>query len=150
MEKFIGTRIVEAKEMTRLQYNNFRGWLLPEDENGDDDGYMIRDLSSSNVSWLDSEEFSKVYKSQTNNMTFGLAIESMKMGYKVCRKGWNGKGMWLRFIDPYTTSIKDSEWDDITRGAKLLPWIGMRTVDNKFVPWLASQTDMLSEDWMVL
>lgn len=35
-------------------------------------------------------------------------------------------------------------------GATALPWIGMKTADNKFVPWLASQTDMLAEDWAVI
>ena len=42
---------------------------------------------------------------------------------------------------------------ETTRGLELLdglPWIGMKTVDDKFVPWLASQTDVLSEDWGVV
>lgn len=77
-------------------------------------------------------------------MNFGQAIEWLKAGSKVCRKGWNGKGMWLQLV-PYLP-------DDITTIPSeytCLPWIGMKTADNKFVPWLASQTDMLSEDWQI-
>lgn len=76
--------------------------------------------------------------------SFGEAITNLKDGNKVARHGWNGKGMWLKLIeaDEYSTigtSVKET-----------LPWIGMKTADNKFVPWLASQTDMLAEDWIVV
>jgi len=67
---------------------------------------------------------------------FGLALESLKSGHRVARSGWNGKGMWLHLQTP-------------DEGSKMsLPYIYMKTADNKLVPWLASQTDLLSEDWM--
>ena len=75
-------------------------------------------------------------------MNFGQAIEALKKGEKVARKGWNGKGMWLRLIIP--------EKSDIDMGLENLPYIEMKTADNKLVPWLASQTDMLSEDWTIV
>ena len=78
----------------------------------------------------------------TNGMSFGQAIEALKKGKKVARKGWNGKGMWLRLIIP--------EKSDIDMGLENLPYIEMKTADNKLVPWLASQTDMLSEDWTIV
>ena len=78
----------------------------------------------------------------TNGMNFGQAIEALKKGEKVARKGWNGKGMWLRLIIP--------EKSDIDMGLENLPYIEMKTADNKLVPWLASQTDMLSEDWTIV
>lgn len=78
----------------------------------------------------------------TNGMNFGQAIEALKKGKKVARKGWNGKGMWLRLIIP--------EKSDIDMGLENLPYIEMKTADNKLVPWLASQTDMLSEDWTIV
>lgn len=78
-------------------------------------------------------------------MNFGLALESLKSGAKVYREGWNGKGMFLRLIPAGGYSILSS----ITEGHihPLLPFIGMKTADNCFVPWLASQTDILAEDW---
>lgn len=73
---------------------------------------------------------------------FSTALQALKAGKRVAREGWNGKGMWLRLIPK-------SHWET-TRGLELLdglPWIGMKTADDKFVPWLASQTDMLADDW---
>ena len=71
-------------------------------------------------------------------MNFGEAIENLKAGNKVARAGWNGKGMWLNLQVP----------DEHSKMS--LPYIYMFTADQKQVPWLASQTDVLSEDWMVL
>lgn len=68
-------------------------------------------------------------------MNFGQAIEHLKNGGKVQRSGWNGKGMYLELQRP-------------DAGSKMtLPYIFMFTADKNFVPWLASQTDILSEDW---
>jgi hypothetical protein len=71
-------------------------------------------------------------------MTFGEAIEALKVGKKVQRDGWNGKGMWLGLQRPDAHSKMG------------LPYIYMSTVDGKLVPWFASQPDMLSEDWSIL
>lgn len=91
-------------------------------------------------------------------MDFGKAIEALKEGKKVTRKGWNGKNMWL-WLKPATT-IK-SEWckDPILKEivdanggeSEALGTICMKTADNKVLTgWLASQTDMLSNDWEIL
>lgn len=69
---------------------------------------------------------------------FGYAIGYLKIGRKVARQGWNGKGMWLELQTP-------------TENSKMtLPYIYMKTADDQLVPWLASQTDMLAEDWRVV
>jgi hypothetical protein len=68
-------------------------------------------------------------------MNFGQAIESLKTGGRVYRSGWNGQNQWLMLQRP-DEHLKMS-----------LPYIYISTVDKKLVPWLASQTDMLSEDW---
>ena len=79
------------------------------------------------------------------DMNFGEAIEALKMGKCVARKGWNGKGIYLGLQRP-------DEHSKMT-----LPYIYIVTsklvTDNSYapkglVPWLASQTDMLSEDWI--
>jgi hypothetical protein len=75
-------------------------------------------------------------------MNFGLAIESLKIGNRVRRTGWNGKGMWLVLCE----FTNDNLYFGNEKYSKL-PWIGMKTADNCFVPWLASQTDILAEDW---
>jgi hypothetical protein len=79
--------------------------------------------------------------------TFGEAIRLLKQGKRVCRQGWNGKGMWLVLVpaDRWNTSVGPH----YVENAHLLPWIGMKTADGGLVPWLVSQTDMLSVDWQV-
>lgn len=78
-------------------------------------------------------------------MTFGDALSALKEGKRVSRDGWNGKGMWLFLVEGYQVG-----YDPNLLGRKLLPWVGMKTADGAFVPWLASQTDVLSEDWGVI
>ena len=93
-----------------------------------------------------------------NKMNFGDAIKALKEGRKVARKGWNGKNMYL-WLKPAT--VIKSEWckdpmlkeivDANTGEAEALGTICMKTADNKILTgWLASQTDMLSEDWTVV
>ena len=93
-----------------------------------------------------------------SKQTFGAAIEALKQGKKVTREGWNGKGMYL-WLKPATT-IK-AEWckdpmlkflaDSNGGEVEVLGTICMKTADSKVLSgWLASQTDMLSEDWMIL
>lgn len=80
-----------------------------------------------------------------SQMDFGGALNALRAGKRVARSGGNGKGMWLLLIPA-------SHWETTRMLEELdgLPWIGMKTADNKFVPWLASQTDMLAEDWCVV
>lgn len=89
-------------------------------------------------------------------MNFSEALNALKESKCVSRSGWNGKGMWLTLVK----SVTESEYYEphyLVVGGKpevasytLLPWIGMKTADNGFVPWLASQTDLLAEDWGIV
>lgn len=79
-------------------------------------------------------------------MNFGKAIEALKSGKKVAREGWNGKGMYLYLADGnlLTDAIGDGSFPFIDT-------IVIKTVDNKYcIGWLASQTDMLAEDWNIV
>ncbi|RBO13322.1 DUF2829 domain-containing protein [Pantoea sp. 3_1284] len=83
-------------------------------------------------------------------MNFGQALESMKSGKKVCRDGWNGKGMFLWHVPAgrypaRMEAIKGHfEEDMVPYGA----YIAMKTAQGNVVPWLASQSDVLADDWM--
>ena len=68
---------------------------------------------------------------------FSWALNLLKDGFRVCRSGWNGKGMYIELQRP-------DEHSKMT-----LPYIFMKTVDGNLVPWLASQTDLLAVDWMI-
>ena len=91
-------------------------------------------------------------------MDFGDAIRAMKAGKAVARKGWNGKGMWVALTpgsefpaamakDGHAAKHRANEF--VHAGIiTLLPHIDMRAADGSMViGWLASQTDMLAEDW---
>lgn len=90
--------------------------------------------------------------------TFGEALEALKQGKKVARKGWNGKGMYL-WLKPAATIkaewCKDPILKDIAEAnggeVEALGTICMKTADGKILTgWLASQTDMLLEDWVIV
>lgn len=87
---------------------------------------------------------------------FGWALGRLRNGRKVCRKGWNGKGMWIVLQEGYPDGIPINANTARATGmlegttCKFLPYIMMRTVDGSFVPWLASQTDVLAEDWQLV
>lgn len=66
---------------------------------------------------------------------FEQALPHIKNGIRMHRRGWNGKGMYVEIQRP----------DEHSKMS--LPYIFMRTADGKLVPWLASQTDLLAEDW---
>lgn len=68
-------------------------------------------------------------------MNFSYALNYVKQGKRVRREGWNGKGMWIEIQYPTAYS------------KMTLPYIYMYTADKNLVPWLASQTDLLAEDW---
>lgn len=70
-------------------------------------------------------------------MNFGQALEQLKLGNRVVREGWNGKGMWIELQRP-------DENSKMTR-----PYIYMKAVNDELVPWVASQSDILAEDWGV-
>ena len=72
------------------------------------------------------------------DMDIGEAVYQLKLGKKVMRNGWNGKGMWLEYQKPDENS------------KMTLPYVFMTTVQGDRVPWLASQTDLLAEDWDVV
>ena len=80
-------------------------------------------------------------------MDFGLAIKLLKNNIKVRRKGWNGKGIFIELQVP-------DEYSKMTHPYIFIDTTGLKT-NNEFapkdrIPWLASQTDMLAEDWEIV
>lgn len=86
-------------------------------------------------------------------ITFSKALDALKEGKRVARIGWNGKGMFVFLVPGSTFKVNRApllgiypEGTEINYHAH----IDMKTADNMIVPWLASQTDILAEDWVVL
>lgn len=86
-------------------------------------------------------------------MDFGKAIKALKSGSKVARTGWNGKGMFLFLVAGSKFKVNRApllgiypEGTEITYN----PHVDMCTADGSIVPWLASQSDILAEDWSIV
>ena len=93
-------------------------------------------------------------------MKFGEAITLLNAGHPVTRAGWNGKGMFLVKAGGYKVAAEDARPNGIItkeflqgRGLthlEILPHIDMWTAQNTYLAgWLASQSDMLADDWMI-
>lgn len=156
MSKFIRCHLVEAKPMTRGAYNKKRGWTVPANENPKDKGYIVK-YPDGYVSWCPKAQFEAAGR-PVDGMTFGMAIEAMKQGKKVARAGWNGKGMYVWIMpgstvkdcktitDPHLKAIDEAEGE-----IRFLGSVRMRTATGDVLTgWLASQTDMLSDDWVIV
>lgn len=79
-------------------------------------------------------------ESQEAYSDFGGALLNLRAGNRVTRGGWNGKGMFIELVNNDGQMYKDG---------KMLPYIVMKTAQGEYVPWLASQTDLLAGDWCI-
>lgn len=147
-ESYIGTKRIDAEPMTRGDYNKYRGWTIPADENPTDEGYLVR-YSDGYESWSPKATFEADYK-KSGEMNFGHAIELLKLGCKMARKGWNGKSQYVELAT--NISYKNANGEIINCeheaiGNKALAFVGTSGVQ---IGWLASQADMLAEDWRIV
>lgn len=147
-ESYIGTKRIDAEPMTRGDYNKYRGWTIPADENPTDKGYLVR-YSDGYESWSPKATFEADYK-KSGEMNFGNAIELLKLGCKMARKGWNGKSQYVELAT--NISYKNANGEIINCeheaiGNKALAFVGTSGVQ---IGWLASQADMLAEDWHIV
>ena len=164
MKQYIGTKIVHAQPafkatgvkkdckvpnqvLTAEQLEDCKanGWEFTDQK----EGYEVR-YADSYVSWSPKDVFEDAYR-QTDAMNFGLAIEAMKNGERVARKGWNGKDMYvfLAYEADFVTDADISAFDQLE--VEVHDMLIMKTAQNTFQPgWLASQADMLADDWYIV
>lgn len=156
-KKYIGVKLVEAKPMTLGAYNHHRGWNIPIDEDPLADGYLVM-YPDGYVSWCPKLQFEEANRLRIG-LTFGEAVEAAKRGARISRDGWNGKGMWVSYSPGHPDLKTDLIWtphiktvaEDNGGSVVILPYFNMKTADNKIQPgWLASQSDMLADDWCIL
>ena len=150
MKQYIGTKIIQAEPAYRVDGEVFvKANIVPCGVHTED-GYKVV-YPDGYESWSPKDVFEAAYR-ETSGMNFGLAIEAAKIGKKIARAGWNGKGMFLYHVPaaaypPYTDVAKEAfGGSDVPYGA----YIAIKTVQGNVVPWLASQTDMLADDWMIV
>lgn len=183
MKKYECIKIVEAAKIESISFRNENatiatdeGILKVEDYltkfkgSEEDLGYFVR-YANGYCSWSPTKVFEEGYVEvqeveppigecdlAKQNQDFGWALRELKLGGRVRRRGWNGKGMFLFLLpagdnisttvihDPSLRKVIEEETGRDTFDA--LGSIRMWTADKKVLTgWLASQTDMLSEDW---
>ncbi|TAM07238.1 MAG: DUF2829 domain-containing protein [Paraburkholderia sp.] len=149
MQRFIGTKIIHAEPRAK----NYG----PSEQHGEP-GYSVV-YPDGYTSWSPKAAFEEAYR-PADGMPFGLAIEALKKGLRVARAGWNGKGMWLAYSPGAKALPAGKFWAGPNRDyadtredgcADVLPCITMKTAGGEILMgWLASQTDMLADDWMIV
>ena len=149
METYIGTKIVMAEPAFRLDHERVCDIhdSIPV-EAVVEKGYRVI-YPDGYESWSPKEVFEEAYR-KTNGLNFGLALEAAKRGKRIARQGWNGKGQWVDlgqniYYKHENDPVLMACHDDI--GSQALVFCGTR---GRQVGWLASQSDMLAEDWMVI
>ena len=152
MKQYIGTKIIEAEPAKRGEC--YKGPNMLSAEMAAQQGYRIR-YQDGYESWSPKDVFEGAYR-RTDCMNFGLAIEAAKKGAKITRRGWNGKGMWVVYRTGYPEGIScnknTAEAVGIPEGTlfRVRPYLQMKCVDGSFQMWLASQSDILAEDWTIV
>lgn len=143
-----GVMLVSATPITRQAYNDFRGWQLPADENGSDEGYLVEcsDVAGGFVTWI--PKGIEVTYNSIFGLTFGFALEALKQGCKVARTGWNGKGQYIVLVKPGYYDVGCSLVD---KPGTLQPFLALKNAQDMFQPgWVPSQGDLFAEDWYVV
>lgn len=169
MKRFIGTKIVNAKPMSRLKYNQLRGWNVPADENPADEGYLVeyQDGGRANVdgyagyiSWSPKDVFEGSYR-ETSGLSFGQALEAIKGGFPVARVGWNGKGMCVYLnrgaidanagVSEFVGGVPRALFETWGGGiVTRMPNFVIKSADGSNSTWVPSITDALAEDWQIV
>lgn len=148
MQTYIGTKIIEAVPAIRKGGNVYELTQPIPKSMDPEEGYKVR-YQDGYESFSPKAVFEEAYR-PIDGMNFGLAIEAMKNGKKCRRAGWNGKNQHIELASAisYTSptgTIVNAEHAAI--GNKAIAFCGTCGVQ---MGWLASQADMLAEDWEIV
>lgn len=160
MKQYIGTKAINAKPMTLADYSDFRGWTLPANENGADEGYLVEytdggtrntEAYAGYVSWSPKEQFDAAYR-ETKGMTFGRALEAIKLGHKASRTGWNGKGMFVYLVPAASYPAQTGAAKGYFGEGSMVPYaayMAIKNMNETVSTWVPSVNDVLGDDWQV-
>ena len=154
MRRYIGTKIIEAEPAWRITPPKGKAYIETHNnaacESGSkiEAGYLVR-YADGYESWSPKDVFEEAYR-PTDCMSFGLAIEAMKKGKKVARRGWNGKNQHIELATRISYMTAEGVFVNVEHeaiGNKAIAFCGTSGVQ---MGWLASQADMLADDWEVV
>lgn len=163
--QYIATKVVNARLMTLGEFNEIHPGQMFKGKTPEDEGYQVTypqiGTEEPYQGWCPKAQFEAQNECVNERMTFGHALEMMKLGKKVARSGWNGKGMWL--CAPLCNGTKqipatgiwgkpNAEYAEQNGGTvTVMPYVSMKAADGSIVMgWLASQTDLFANDWVLV
>ena len=115
---------------------------------GDHEGYLIEE--DDYTTWSPKDVFDSSYRF-IDGLTFGLAVEALKRGFKVDRFGWNGRGMFIYYVPanmyPATTDAAKEEFGDLV---PYNAYLAIRNVNGTVSTWVPSINDVLADDWQII
>jgi len=134
MQKYIGVKHIEAKPMTSTEASMYLDRHISDSERGRE-GYLVVSI---------------------DGLTFGLALEAVKKGYRIARKGWNGKGMFVVYQKGYPQGIPANAqtakaWG-INEGDlfRCEPYLQIKMTNGSHSMWTPTINDCLAEDWYIV
>ena len=161
MKPFIGTKMILARPMGRGEYNTYRGWQIPLDENPADEGFLVEyvDGGASNhpghagyISWSPKDVFERAYR-PTSGLDFGMALQALRAGLRVAREGWNGKGMFVYYVPANAYLAQTGVARTYFGERALVPYaayLAIKNVNETVSTWVPSINDCLAEDWVIV
>jgi hypothetical protein len=153
LKRYAGSRMIDAKPMTRGEYNALREWELPENENAEDEGYLVlrQRQGDDYLTWVPKEIFEEEYQSCEEGLPFSIVLDQvLHHGARASRKGWNGKKMFIFLVPGSEFEVSREPLLSILgekTKVKYRGHIDMKTADGSIVPWIASQSDLQESDW---
>ena len=158
--QYIGTQIIKAEKGYKYIMPGGKNFIVADcAEVGEEErqvlheciaaerGYKIRHANG-HVSWCPSDVFEENYHPM-EGMNFGLALEAAKQGKKISRAGWNGKGQYVFLADDVEFHT-DADLAELEGDIEVSDILVIRTTRGLQPGWLATQSDMLAEDWMIV
>lgn len=160
-QTYIGVKIVKGFPCDAEQAHEILDRPVAVDDSAGKQGYLVT-YEDGYQSWCPKKQFEDANR-PCDAMPFGHAIEAAKQGKKIARHGWNGKHMFVVYmpalqLPPFNTQGTNRKVND--RTAKFIgedefldcqPYFAMYNAQKQWIPgWLASQSDMLSDDWFIV
>lgn len=164
---YIGTKSVLATTMTRGEYNVYRGWIIAENEDPSEQGYLVEYVDGGKpnderhkgyISWSPACVFEDAYR-PNGSLSFGDALTALKLGKKVAREGWNGKDQYVVAQAQATTTDASKIWNPHNKAhaeklggqIDVAPYCTLKTVqDTLAMGWTPSTGDLFANDWLIL
>ncbi|WP_299085182.1 DUF2829 domain-containing protein [uncultured Ruegeria sp.] len=160
-QTYYGTKKVKATPMTRGRYNDYRGWDLPDDERATEEGYLVEYLDGGKgnhpdhtgyITWSPKTAFDPAY-TPIDCMNFGHALQAIKEGKRLARKGWNGKDMFVFLVSGSHFKVNREPLLSILgegTGVDYRPHIDLKQPDGSIGVWQPSMGDVMADDWYIV